>query len=141
MDKSNFNIRFIKLFLTLFFLILFTTTIFILRSCRRKKTITSAQILAKKAYAKAKKKNPKPQPEIVLKETSLYMLGKNNIKTCKIKAQKSKMFPDNNEIECSNVICKFNTNKNKIATLTAKKAYINNETIRLKNGVTSCFEK
>ena len=38
------------------------------------------------------------------------------------------MFSSHNEVECTNVFCKLTTNKNTIATLQAKKAYINQQT-------------
>ena len=67
---------------------------------------------------------PSAIPEIVLKHSELYILGNDTVKDCLIKSEKCALFQSKNKAICSNLRCKFSTNKQQVATLTAHSAYI-----------------
>lgn len=124
----------IKFFLIAGFVALFSILFFSLRK--------NKPSLQKKLPSQIHANNIQQSPHIIIKETDLYLFGKNNIKNCQIQAHESKMFSHNNTTECTNVICKLTTNNDHIATLRAPKAFIDhtNKSMRLIGAVQGMFK-
>ena len=110
---------------TLLLLVVITISLFFLNKYKQNKPKKLTLALHKKYYNQ--QENDSFSPEIILQETELYILDKNNFKNCLIKTKESQLFPNQDKTICKDVICKLITNKNIIATLNAPLAYINHK--------------
>ena len=116
-------------------LVVILTGVVFYRSGKEKKPAATARILAEKAYKQAQSGHPDTTaqghaftaPEIVLKDADLYLFGSNKIKSCRIQAQESKVFPQTQITQCRVVLCNLTTNQNRIVTLMAPSAIINRQ--------------
>lgn len=75
-----------------------------------------------------KKEKEDPSPEVIIKETDLYLFCKEKIKRCKIKAKESQIFTEKNETVCKKITCKIKTDSNIVAKMRAKIAHIYHKT-------------
>lgn len=115
------------------------------RSKKKERSGEKARILAERAYRKMQQENPdiRPTPEIVLKESDLYVFGGNHIQACRVQAQESRVHRNSQITQCRQVICTLTTNKNWVTTLQAPQATIdhNKGCLYLQGNVVSTLEK
>ncbi|MBU1008011.1 LPS export ABC transporter periplasmic protein LptC [Candidatus Dependentiae bacterium] len=133
-----------KLFISISVIILLAGLV-LFRSRKKEKSGTTTRILAEQAYKEIKQKSPanKLSPEVILKETDLYVFDQDNIKACHIQAQESKIHKNGLITLCKQSVCTMTTNKSWTATLHAPRAVIDheNKTILFPKTVTGSIDQ
>ena len=96
---------------------------------KKSDSVNTMRIIAEQAYKQTDKTDLNTPPEIVLKKGDFHFFEESH--TCHVQAKESRIFPNAKKTECIDVICNLQSGsspmktKDFLATLRAKKAYIN----------------